>query len=438
MAKNSAEVIISIILVAVTGLLLVVNRCISLSQVLNNNDSEYSWVNFALQNILGYSTVFIPGYIVYKYIHKINYLDKAGNTCLAVVIRKCFEGEELIERSNVSCSNQPQPRTLLQDALLLLFYFVCLQISFLTWGVLQEKVMTQEYTNSSGEIGHFTDSQFLVFVNRILAFCLSGIVVMCTRQPRHKAPLCKYVFCSLSNILSSWCQYEALKYVSFPHQVLAKAAKTIPVMIMGKLISKTKYDYYEYIGAIILSVGMLFFMLDTGNDRKGSTTVTTVSGVILLCSYIAFDSFTSNWQGSLFKQYGMKPVQMMCGVNLFSCIFTAISLIQQGGFIKSLSFMVNFPTFIFDCLLISLCSAAGQLFIYKTIASFGPLVFVIITTIRQGFSVLLSCIIYNHQVHTWGILGVLLVFFSIFLRIYCGYRLKVKRKRAQNVSDLKI
>ncbi|KAK9717958.1 UAA transporter family [Popillia japonica] len=54
--------------------------------------------------------------------------------------------------------------------------------------------------------------------------------------------------------MSSWCQYEALKYVSFLHQVLAKAAKTIPVIIMGKIISRTKYEYYEYVTAGILSI----------------------------------------------------------------------------------------------------------------------------------------------------------------------------------------
>jgi hypothetical protein len=32
---------------------------------------------------------------------------------------------------------------------------------------------------------------------------------------------------------------------------------------------------------------------------------------------------------------------------------------------------------------LSVCSAAGQLFIYYTIATFGPVVFVIIMTIRQ-------------------------------------------------------
>lgn len=79
--------------------------------------------------------------------------------------------------------------------------------------------LLQEYTDAGGSKGHFTDSQFLVFVNRILAFLLSGLYIIFTRQPRHVAPLYKYVYCSFSNIMSSWCQYEALKYVNFPTQV---------------------------------------------------------------------------------------------------------------------------------------------------------------------------------------------------------------------------
>lgn len=55
--------------------------------------------------------------------------------------------------------------------------------------------------------------------------------------------------------------------------------------------------------------------------------------------YMAFDSFTSNWQGELFSQYKMTSVQMMTGVNLFSCLFTSISLIEQGTFFENLDFM---------------------------------------------------------------------------------------------------
>ena len=80
--------------------------------------------------------------------------------------------------------------------------------------------MTQEYVNSSGQVGKFTDSQFLVFVNRILAFIFSGVYLLISHQHVHQTPLYKYSYCSVSNTLSSWCQYEALKFVSFPTQVL--------------------------------------------------------------------------------------------------------------------------------------------------------------------------------------------------------------------------
>lgn len=250
-------------------ILFALNKYITSSFSAEDVSPEYSWILHGVTNVMGYLTILVPSYLVYKYITKVNYLEKNRNRCLHSLLRRCF-GEEEISLSPLANPTSSVVRTPLQDCLLLSFYFFGLQISFLSWGILQEKVMTQKYENANNESGYFKDSQFLVFVNRILAFCMSGIVVLCKRQSRHKCPMFKYSFCSLSNIMSSWCQYEALKYVSFPHQVLAKAAKTIPVMIMGKIVSRTKYEYYEYVTAIILSIGMLFFMLDAGNDQAGN------------------------------------------------------------------------------------------------------------------------------------------------------------------------
>lgn len=433
MAKN-AEIFIFLIVTVSIVLLYIINKCVLNLQIVENPQEEYSWIIHGTRNILGYATLFLPGYLVYKYVIKTNYLNKSGRGVFGAIIRTCFGEDELL-LVNPNSHSTIIHRTPLQDGLLLIFYFFGLQVSYLSWGILQEKVMTQPYGNSP-DVEYFKDSQFLVFVNRILAFFISSMILVCTRQPRHRCPLYKYVFCSFSNIMSSWCQYEVLKYVSFPHQVLAKASKTIPVMIMGKIVSKTKYEYYEYVTAVILSIGMLFFMIDTGNDRSNST-VTTLSGVILLCLYITFDSFTANWQGELFKKYEMKPLQMMCFVNFFSCIFTAVSLVQQGGLFHSVKFMIKYPSFILDAILLSLCSACGQLFIFNTVSSFGPLVFVIISTIRQGFSVLLSCIIYHHEVHALGILGIILVFLSILLRVYCGYRIRSLKQLHQGTVNIK-
>ena len=279
----------------------------------------------------------------------------------------------------------------------------------------------------------FGNSQFLVFVNRLLALVVASVCILFIRQPRHTAPLYKYSYSSFSNIMSSWCQYEALKFVSFPTQVLSKASKIIPVMIMGKIVSNKSYPYYEYVVAVLLSMGVSLFLLaaDPSEKRRSASTTsasTTFSGAIILLGYMAFDSFTSNWQSELFSVYKMSTFQMMFGTNLFSCLFTMWSMIWGGNFLSAVGFMMSHPEFAYHATILSLTSATGQLFIFYTIKSFGPVVFTIIMTIRMMLSIMLSCIIYDHPLSAQAVLGVIVVFVALFLRVYARYRAKPSTK----------
>lgn len=109
---------------------------------------------------------------------------------------------------------------------------------------------------------------------------------------------------------------------------------------------------------------------------------------------------------------------MMFGVNLFSCIFTVGSLLFRGAFISSLVFLFTHIDFAFHASLLSMCSAVGQLFIFYTIAEFGPIIFTLIMTTRQAISILLSCLVYGHLLTTQSVFGVLVVFVALFLRVY--------------------
>jgi adenosine 3'-phospho 5'-phosphosulfate transporter B2 len=55
------------------------------------------------------------------------------------------------------------------------------------------------------------------------------------------APLSNYAAVSLSNVAATFCQYEALRHVSFPLQTLGKCAKMMPVMLWGTLIMRKRY-----------------------------------------------------------------------------------------------------------------------------------------------------------------------------------------------------
>ncbi|XP_022081485.1 adenosine 3'-phospho 5'-phosphosulfate transporter 1-like isoform X2 [Acanthaster planci] len=404
--------------------------------------AQADWTDFWLVrltlNILGYGSVCLPAWLIIRYVKRSGYLERGGHSCMFKTIRVCVAGNEekaSIEEGGIKGKVPEPPKH--NRALVLVSCVVGLQGSYLTWGVLQERIMKHEYGKDESNPGEkFANSQFLVFMNRILAFTAAGLIILATRQPRHTAPLYRYSYCSLSNVMSSWCQYEALKFVSFPTQVLAKASKIIPVMLMGKVVSGKSFEYFEYVTAAMISAGVTMFLLSQGKEATGPTTETTFSGVIILIGYMMFDSFTSNWQAELYKQYNMSSMQMMFGVNLFSCVFTSWSLVSQGGFTYGMGFMLNYPTFMFHVLLLSLCSATGQLFIFYTISQFGAVVFVIIMTTRSGLAIFLSCLIYGHPVTVVGVLGVLIVFAALFLRVFLQQRKKAQKAREAKQTEL--
>ena len=70
-------------------------------------------------------------------------------------------------------------------------------------------------------------------------------------------------------------------------QVLAKSAKVIPVMLMGKLVSRTQYKNYEYATALLISIGMTAFLLGSSEGKKGKTQKKTLpSSVLERCAAI--------------------------------------------------------------------------------------------------------------------------------------------------------
>ncbi|XP_061379854.1 adenosine 3'-phospho 5'-phosphosulfate transporter 1 isoform X2 [Danaus plexippus] len=294
-------------------------------------DLEYSWVFRLLLNLVGYSTVILPCFALYKYLEKTHYFEKiTNNNWVSRLLRTMFlEQERLPEVVRVD-------ESLPHESVELALCVVGLMGAYLVWGLLQEKIMTT---------------------------------------------------------------------------VLSKSCKVIPVMLMGKLISRAKYESYEYVTAVLISLGMALFLFGTGEDHAWGAP--SVSGACLLVLYLCCDSFTSSWQGALFRRHGLQPLQMLLCVSLCSCSLSAAALLG-----RPLPALISQPSFVADACLLALSSAAGQLIIYRTIARFGPVVFAICMTLRQAGSVLLSCLVFGHRVSAGGAAGVTLVFSSVFLRLY--------------------
>lgn len=132
---------------------------------------------------------------------------------------------------------------------------------------------------------------------------------------------------AISNTTSSWAQYKALNFVSFPMQNLFKSTKVIPVMAMGRLLRGVTYTLPEYAEAVVITCGVVIFSMAKGGH--GDSERNSVLGVMLLLTYVSFDSFTSQYQTKLFKEHGNFVYLVASRGNIIIYLSVSVACLQE-------------------------------------------------------------------------------------------------------------
>jgi len=309
------------------------------------------------------------------------------------------------------------------------FYGAGIVACLLVYGLLQERIMSEPYGGPRGPRSEFFKvSVFLVLCNRLVAIMFSAVMIFTKREEKaNQAPLWKYLAISLSNVGATWCQYEALKYVAFPVQMLGKSFKMLPVMIWGIIISQKRYGFTEWAVAAAVTGGVTEFLM-TGTIHAKHSSGTSVHGLFLLLVFLGLDGFTSTFQEKLFKQHTTTKYNQMFYVNTFSAFVSFATLLatQKAG--AALGFCSRHPGILTDAFTLSLAAVGGQWFIYSQVQEFGALVFAATMNLRQVVSILVSYATYHHHISQLQILGLLLVFGALFYKSYEGLRASPERQ----------
>jgi solute carrier family 35 (adenosine 3'-phospho 5'-phosphosulfate transporter), member B2 len=293
-------------------------------------------------------------------------------------------------------------------------------------------MVTQPY-GEEGEL--FTFSVFLVLNNRLVSMALAALVLAVTRgSVRPVAPVPAYAAVSISNVIATTCQYEALRYVSFPVQTLGKCGKMIPVMLWGRLMLGRRYSASDYAVAAAITAGATVFLLGGdvsspaakhrhgghssrggGADGSAAGWMTSMYGCALMLGYLGCDGFTSTLQDRLFKGYSMETFNQMLWVTACSACLSALWLtVGDNTMGDAMSFVHRHPECLTGIWALSLSSAVGQLFILSTIKEFGALVFATVMTSRQFLSILLSCLLFMHPLTGLQWLGTACIFGALY------------------------
>jgi len=219
------------------------------------------------------------------------------------------------------------------------------------------------------------------------------------------------------------CSNMALQFVSYPTQVVGKAGKPIPVMILGVLLGKKVYPMRKYFFVFLVVAGVVIFMYKDGKaSAKSSTDGQMGFGEFLLLLSLTMDGLTSAVQERMRGEHKTKSGNMMLNMNFWSLIFSGAVIVFSGELIDFVSFLQRHPSSLWHIVSFSMAGALGQYFIFLTVAEFGPLPCSIITTTRKFFTVLGSVLLFGNTLLPRQWLGTFVVFSGLLLDAVYGRR----------------
>ncbi|EXJ82062.1 hypothetical protein A1O1_08131 [Capronia coronata CBS 617.96] len=340
--------------------------------------------------------------------------------------------------------------------------------SFLTWGLLQERITTRPYPvdeSAQAQQEYFRFPIVLNTIQALFAFTSGSFYLLYKTKSfkilPSKAALGPLLLVTLTTTLASPFGYASLAHVDYLTFVLAKSCKLLPVMALHVTLFRRRYPLSKYIVVLAVTSGVALFTLyhppKPGKERKIQSS--SVYGLSLLGINLLLDGLTNTVQDHIFQsphRYGKTSgPQMMVILNLLGTLFMTVYLVvtpylpdsllpsfarpsETHELANALSFFTRHPAVFYDVLGFAACGAIGQLFIYATLERFSSLLLVTVTVTRKMLTMVLSVVWFGKSLSHGQWMGVALVFGGIAAEAYIQQRDK-KRKdsRKRHLEDYK-
>lgn len=293
----------------------------------------------------------------------------------------------------------------------------------------------QQISQADGSIGEkFTQAISLVWIQSACNFILVQIFFMLrSQQKRDATPPTHYVVSALIFSLGVISSIIALRWVTYPTEVIGKSVKPIPVLIFGVLLGRKSYSWLRYACVSTIVIGIILFML----KEQGVTVTNNVNerplwlGELFLALSLAMDGLLAAFQEHM-RSSSTPPtgLQMMLAMNFWSASILGVLLLLTGEAKEFFSFTHRHPEVCGQLALLTLCGCFGQFFIYLMVADFGPLACSVVTTTRKFFTVLCSVLFFGNVLNARQWFGAVLVFVGLFADIFYGKRKTANSKMA--------
>ena len=313
------------------------------------------------------------------------------------------------------------------DNLRLLVCFVGINAFYLLYGWIQE-----ELTRADARGEKLDNTLFLFGAQALTNSVFAGAMRAAVRGRAPSKPLSSaaesvplvgervsgwawLAFVSASYMSAMLCSHQALQYVSYPLQALAKSSKLVPVML-GNVLVGVPLERREVLMVLAITAGILVFQYEA---KPGSTRESSVYGYAFLALSLCLDGVTGSHQHLLDREFRVSTYDLMFYMNAFSFAMLLVPLALTGDGARGLAYVASHPDALRNVLGFGLCSALGQSFVFYTITGPGPLACTTITTTRKFFTILISVVLHpDNRLRPEQWVGVALVFSAVAAEVY--------------------
>ncbi|KAI0499376.1 hypothetical protein KFK09_020279 [Dendrobium nobile] len=213
----------------------------------------------------------------------------------------------------------------------------------------------------------------------------------------------------------------SLAFLNYPAQLMFKSTKVLPVMVMGAFIPglRRKYPLHEYVSAIFLVVGLIFFTLA---DAQTSPNFSFI-GVVMVVGALVMDAFLGNLQEAIFTvNPETTQMEMLFCSTVVGLPMLIPPMILTGELFKAWKscseHLYVYAVLVFE----AMATFVGQISVLSLIAIFGAATTAMVTTARKAVTLLLSYLIFTKPMTEQHGTGLLLIAMGIVLKLLPEYK----------------
>jgi solute carrier family 35 (UDP-galactose transporter), member B1 len=139
-------------------------------------------------------------------------------------------------------------------------------------------------------------------------------------------------------VMAMYMSNEALQYVTYPTQALAKSCKMIPVLLGRVIVMRTSYSTTKYVCVLLMTAGIAMFQMSGKKKMSAEGFGGENFGMFLLAISLAFDGITGPLQEKL-KARKLTNNQQIIVNNVWATALMAVVAGVQGQFGYSVSLL---------------------------------------------------------------------------------------------------